>query len=186
MRRNARGRGLARRGRRRCPRRSRGGVVGMGSLVRSFANAIVDGAPVSNRVFSKRFIAVEGRLVAQDRRTRAGLCRLWHAGLGRSSSRENQRGNGRASTSDIHGDNSPKTSGTRPEQGTFYSRAAGARAMGPGKGRVGLEASGRSLEAAECGSHARRTDRRKALAGRRQEHDELCGMAGKRRCCTHG
>ena len=58
--------------------------------------------------------------------------------------------------------------------------------MRPGKGRVGLDASGRSLEAAECGGHARRTHGRKALAGRRQEHDELCGMAGKRRCCTHG
>jgi hypothetical protein len=178
--------GLARRGRRRRPRRSRSAVAGVGSLVRSFANTIVDGAPVSNRVVSKRPIAVEGRLVARDRGRRGGPCRLGHAGLGRCGGRENQRGDGRASTSNTHGEDSPRTSGTRPEQGTFYLRAAGARAMRPGKGRAGLEASGWSLEAAECGGRARGTDCRKALAGRRQEHDELCAMAGKRRCCTHG
>jgi hypothetical protein len=183
---NARRCGLARRGRRRRAGRSRSAVAGVGSLVRSFANTIVDGAPVSDRLVSKRPVAVEGRLVAHDRRRRRGLCRLWHAGLGRCGGRENQRGNGRASTSDTHGGNSPKTSGTRPEQGTIYLRAAAARAMGPGKGRVGLDAAGRSLEAAECRGRARRTDGRKALAGRRQEHDELCAMAGKRRCCTHG
>ena len=183
---NARRCGLARRGRRRRPRRSRSAVAGVGSLVRSFANTIVDGAPVSNRVVSKRPIAIEGRLVAHDRDRRGGLCRLGHAGLGRCGGRENQRGNGRASTSNTHGEDSPRTSGTRPEQGTFYLRAAGARAMRPGKGRVGLDASGRSLEAAECRGRVRSTDGGKALAGRRQEHDELCAMAGKRRCCTHG
>ncbi len=186
MRRYDRRRGRARRGRGRCLRRSRGAVPGMGSLVRRFANAIVHGAPVSNSVISKRPVAVEGRLVAHDRGRRGGLCRLWHAGFGRSGGRENQRGNSRASTSETHGENSPKTSGTRTEQGTFYSRAAGARAMRPGTGRVGLDASGRSLEAAECGGHARRSDCRKSLAGRRQERDELHGMAGKRRCGTHG
>ena len=170
--RNARRCGLARRGRRRCPRRSRGAVPGVGSLVRRFANAIVHCAPVSNSVISKRPVAVESGRVAHDRGRRGGLCRVWHAGLGRSGGRENQRGNSRASTSGTHGENSPKTSGTRPEQGTFYLRAAEARAMWPGKGRVRLDASGRSLEAAEMrgprAEDGRKESARRSPAGARR------------------